>query len=210
MVKIKFEGIPELSFRGNQGIINNTKRAAIVGQRAASDVELTIASRIGATLAGIEYTVVSGFAKGIDQAGQLGALQAGGNSISVLPTGLGNRYPVPYQFRQYLKENLLEVSQYPDDYRFTGQRAMQRNKVISGLSQAVFVVGSGTGRDGNGRGSGTFQGVLMALQQGKNVYVVAPEVYEASGITAPPGNKILIERGAKVISHSSEIPGVFE
>ena len=210
MVKIKFDGIPELNFRGNQGIINNKQRAAIVGQRDASDVELTIASRIGATLAKHGYTVVSGFAKGIDQAGQMGALQAGGNSISVLPTGLGNRYPVPYQFRQYLKGHLLEVSQYPYDYGFTGQRAMQRNKGIIGLSQAIFVVGSGVGRDGNGRGSGTFQGVLIALQQGKDVYVVDPSVYEASGGPAPPGNKVLIQRGAKTISHSSEIPGVFE
>ena len=210
MVKIKFEGIPELNFRGNQNIINNKRRAAIIGRRDASKVEITIATRIGETLAKHGYAVVSDFAKGINKAGQLGALQVGGKSISVLPSGLGNRYPVPSVFREYLKGDLLEVSQYPYDYGFTGQRAMQRNKVIIGLSKAIFVVGSGLERDGNGRGSGTFQGTLIALEKGKDVYVVDPSVYEASGVAAPPGNKVLIERGAKVISHSKEIPGIFK
>ena len=193
-----------LYYNGRKEIINIEERAAVVGRRKGSRTELIIAERIGKELARLEYTVVSGFAKGVDRAAQLGALKADGYSISVLPQGFNQSY-MPPAYTSYLNKRLLEVSAYPPDTPFSGKRAMDRNKIIFDLSEIVFVVASGLGRDGKGTGSGTFQGANIAIKKGKEVYVVDPNVYVASGVPVPVGNDKLIELGANTISHTSEI-----
>ncbi|MCI0495001.1 DNA-processing protein DprA, partial [candidate division KSB1 bacterium] len=64
------------------------KSIAIVGSRDASDYGLRIARGFGSRLAERGYTIISGYAKGIDTEGHLGALEAGGRTILVLSTGL--------------------------------------------------------------------------------------------------------------------------
>ena len=206
---ITIKGIAPLYFNGQKNIIDNEHRVAVVGRRKGSRVELIIAERIGSELARLGYTVVSGFAKGVDRAAQLGALKVDGHSISVLPCGIGSSY-MPPAYRRYLRGKLLEVSPYANDLPFSGKRAMDRNHIISQLSCAMFVVASGLGRDGRGSGSGTYQGASMAIRNGQDVYVVAPEVYTASGVPVPVGNDSLLKLGAIPVDRASEIGSLLE
>lgn len=66
---------------------------AVVGTRRATHDGLTTARALGRFLAARGITVVSGMARGIDQAAHLGALDAGGPTVAVLGTGFGVDYP---------------------------------------------------------------------------------------------------------------------
>ncbi len=69
---------------------------AIVGTRTPSDEALTYAHRLAFRLARRGVTVWSGGAVGIDAAAHVGALDAGGRTIAVVPTGLDHCYPTKH------------------------------------------------------------------------------------------------------------------
>ena len=72
-----------------RGVLPTRSRAvAVVGSRAATPYGMAQAGALGADLARLGYTVVSGLARGIDGAAHRGALEAGGPSVAVLPGGL--------------------------------------------------------------------------------------------------------------------------
>ena len=194
---------PSLTYQGDIRILNQTPRVAVIGRSRAGRVEQEVARRVGAALAAEAVPVVSGFARGVDQAAQLGALQVGGRSISFLPFGLEQRV-LPERFSPFLSE-LLEMSQFAEDAQFTGSRALQRNALVSALSDAVFVVSAD---NPNARGSGAFQTAEIGQRHGTPLFVVDPRVFAASGVQPPPGNAYILGMGATPISKVEDIPGI--
>jgi DNA processing protein len=88
---------------------------AIVGSRRCSTYGQNAASMLARDLAQRGVTIVSGFARGIDAAAHRGALEAGGRTVAVLGTGIGENYPRDH--RQLGQEILAAggamVSQFP-------------------------------------------------------------------------------------------------
>ena len=197
-----FQRAPSLTYQGDIRILNQTPRVAVIGRSRAGRVEQEVARRVGAALAAEAVPVVSGFARGVDQAAQLGALQVGGRSISFLPFGLEQRV-LPERFRPFLSE-LLEMSQFAEDAQFTSVGAMQRNALISALSDAVIAVSA---KNPNVRRSGTYATAGMAQRQGTPMFVVDSCVFAASGVQPPPGNAYILGMGARPISKVEDIPG---
>src|SRR5437773_10068299 len=68
-------------------------RGAIIGSRKASEKALDVAAEISKTLAKKKVIIVSGLAEGIDTAGHRAAIDAGGKTVAVLGTPLGQVYP---------------------------------------------------------------------------------------------------------------------
>jgi DNA processing protein len=73
--------------------VPETPTVAIVGTRHPTLDGLRTATELAALLADHGVTVVSGMARGIDQAAHRGALDAGGRTVAVLGTGLDVDYP---------------------------------------------------------------------------------------------------------------------
>ncbi|PWI58178.1 DNA-processing protein DprA [Sulfoacidibacillus thermotolerans] len=169
-----------------------TKSVAVVGTRKCTTYGKNVAFAIARLLAYGEYGVVSGLAQGIDQAAHEGALEAGGVTFAVLGSGIDYIYP---RQNQLLADRILAnggavVSEFlpwtgPERHRFP-----MRNRIISGLSQAVVIVEAGVR-------SGALITADFALEQNREVYAVPGSIFSS----ASAGTNALIACGAIPLIH---------
>ncbi len=120
-------------------------RVALVGSRAADDYGLRMARDLARGLAAAGVSVVSGGALGVDAAAHEGALAAGGHTVVVLGTGIDVLYPRRHAplFRRILAAGGALVSELPDRAEATPWSFPERNRIVSGMSDAVVVVRAG-------------------------------------------------------------------
>ena len=165
-----------------------TKTVAIVGSRHNTKYGEEVAYRLGYTLAKHGVIVISGLAYGIDSIGHQAALDAGGTTIAVLGTPINEIYP---RNHRKLAAEIIEtggaiISEYaPGTKVYPKTSFLERNRIISGLSDIVVVVEAA-------ERSGSLNTATHALEQGKEVFAVP------GNITSPysQGCNKLIRQGA--------------
>lgn len=162
---------------------------AIVGARDCSEYGRKIAAWLGGSLARAGVQVVSGMARGIDGISQQAALEAGGASFGVLGCGVDICYP---KQNRELYEQLCEkggiLSEYEPGSMPLARQFPPRNRIVSGLADALIVVEAR-------EKSGTLITVDMALEQGKDVYVVPGRITDSLSA----GCNRLLKTGAGVL-----------
>lgn len=138
---------------GNRRLLQDSGSVlAVVGSRDADDTDLAYSRNLGQKAANSSWSVVSGGARGVDEAAMLGALDAEGTVIgaladSLLKTSLSKKY-----LRHLMDNNLVLVSPFNPEAGFSVGNAMGRNKYIYCLSDAAVVVRSDT-KGGTWRGA---------------------------------------------------------
>lgn len=131
---------------------------AVVGSRDASESDLSWTRLFGEAVAAAGYSVVSGGAKGIDQAAMFGALDKGGTTVGILADSL-LRASSSKMYRSHLRsQDLVLISSFNPEAGFTVGRAMQRNKYIYCLSDKALVVHSGIK-------GGTWEGAIENMKK---------------------------------------------
>jgi DNA processing protein len=182
---------PILFYAGDLNILQR-QTIAIIGSRNASERSLAFTREAAAYLAGQGTNVISGNARGVDQAAYDGAISGAGYTTVVLPHGIRKLSGV--KMRGLLPKieagNVLLLSQFHPDAPWVVSRAMERNKVVTGLAQIVLVAESDTK-------GGTWDGANGALAQKRPLYVC--QVNEP----ALPGNAALAKLGAHSLSWPS-------
>jgi DNA processing protein len=139
--RLKDDAPPVLYGCGSRGILN-TSGLAVVGSRHVDDSLLDYTEAIGRLAAKAGRTIISGGARGIDQAAMRGALDEGGNVVGVLSDSL-ERTALNREHRNLLLEDrLVLISPYDPSAGFNVGHAMQRNKVVYALADAALVVSS--------------------------------------------------------------------
>lgn len=139
---------------------------AIVGSRQCTLYGKQTAERLAAGLARAGFTIVSGLARGIDGAAHRGALSAGGRTIAVCATGLKTIYPPEHaSLADEIVASGAVISESPLGREPRPGLFPQRNRIISGLSQAVIIVEAG-------RRSGALHTARHAMEQGRDVFAV--------------------------------------
>lgn len=171
------------------------KAVALIGARDCSEYGRYMAGQFGAAFAKEGVQVISGMARGIDGIGQSAALREGGYSLGILGCGVDICYP---RENQTLYDALLAgggvCSEYPPGVMPKSVLFPPRNRIISGFSDAVFVV------EARER-SGTLITVDMALEQGKEVYALPGRATDPlSG-----GCNRLIRQGAGLVCTPEEL-----
>ena len=163
---------------------------AIVGSRDCSEYGCCVARSLGDYLGRQGVVVISGMARGIDGISQQAALGAGGESYGVLGCGVDVCYPSSNQ-RLYdeLKKRGGILSPYPPGTAPMARNFPPRNRIVSGLVHALVVVEAA-------KRSGTSITVSMALEQGRDVYVVPGRVTDRLS----DGCNQLIKQGAGVFT----------
>jgi DNA processing protein len=159
-------GAPLWLFLRSERPLPTAPAVAIVGSRLPTADGVHTATELARLLARSGVVVVSGMARGIDEAAHRGALGAGGESIGVLGTGFGVDYP---SGRASLREALASsgglVTELPPGAGPRPAHFIWRNRIISSLADAVVVV------EGRER-SGALVTARLAAAQGRDVWAV--------------------------------------
>lgn len=161
---------------------------AVIGARECSEYGRYVARELGNTLGRHGVTVVSGMAKGIDGISQEAALEGGGVSLGILGSGVDICYPARNRelYGRLVKEGAV-LSTYPLGTPARPQNFPPRNRIVSGMADAVVVIEARVK-------SGTLITVDMALEQGREVYVVPGRLTDRLS----DGCNRLIKQGAEV------------
>jgi len=168
---------------------------AIVGSRRTTLYGQAVAKKLGADLARLGFCVVSGLARGIDTAAHEGALLAGGRTAAVLGTGLDIIYPSENLglYRRIAEEGAV-LSEFPFGRKADRQSFAMRNRIVSGMCEAIVVVES----DVNG---GAMITARFAGEQGRLIFAVPGRIDQPSSA----GCHQLIRDGATLLTSVDDI-----
>jgi DNA processing protein len=160
-------GCGDISLLGSGGF-------AVVGSRHVDDSLIDYTMAVGRLAARAGRTLVSGGAKGIDQAAMCGALESGGKVAGVLGDSL-EKTTLDREHRNLLLDGqLVLISPYDPSAGFNVGNAMQRNKLIYALADASLVVSSDLNK------GGTWAGATEQLDKLKFVTVYVRSTGESS------------------------------
>jgi len=157
---------PDFLWIHGSGSLNPTKAVAIVGTRSPFYKAMEI-SQTTARIAGeLGYTIVSGYATGIDTFAHIGAMDTEAPTIAVLGAGILQKEPCKPGLERYILSNGIFVSELDD---VNAERAythlMARDRITSGLADIVIVVETEAA-------GGAVHTAGLAFQQGRQVYAV--------------------------------------
>jgi DNA processing protein len=168
------EGAPALLYGCGDISLLESGGLAVVGSRNVDDSLIDYTMAVGRLAARARRTLVSGGAKGIDQAAMRGALEAGGNVSGVLADSL-EKTTMNREHRNLLIDGQLTlISPYDPNAGFNVGNAMQRNKLIYALADASLVVSSDLNK------GGTWAGAIEQLDKLKLVPVYVRSTGELS------------------------------
>lgn len=163
---------------------------AIIGTRKPTTYGRHVTTELAERLAERGAVIVSGLAHGVDGIAHEGALRVGGLTIAVMAGGLEQIYPRTHDAlgHRIIESDGALVGEYPSGTPPLQYRFLERNRLVSALSDTLIVTEAGLR-------SGTINTVNAALEQGKDVYVVP------GPITSPmsAGCNALIAQGATPI-----------
>ena len=171
------------------------RAVAIVGSRAASRYGLEQAGRLASDLARLGLVVVSGLARGIDAAAHRGALDAGGRTVAVIPSGLDAitpRHHIPLAVEIAARGALLSEWESGDP-RGKGV-FVQRNRLIAALTAATVVVEAAAR-------SGALSTAAFARQLGRPVLAIPGDIDRDTA----RGCNGLIRGGARVCERAADV-----
>lgn len=168
---------------------------AIVGARNCSAYGKEMALWFGRELSNAGIQVISGLAFGIDGYAHQGALHGQTPTFGVLGNGIDICYPKE-NFSIYMKiqERGGVLSEYSPGTRPATFQFPMRNRIISGLSDAVLVV------EARER-SGSLITADLALDQGKDIFAIPGRI----GDNLSSGCNNLIKQGAQIVLSPTEI-----
>lgn len=184
---------PEYLFYRGQLPEERRPTVAIVGSRRPTPYGKEVARNLAYELAKRDVVIVSGLALGTDGIAHRAALEAGGTTLAVLANSVDKLYP---RSHDQLGSSIIEsggaiLSEYEPPTPARDFQFLARNRIVSGLSDALIVVEAAAR-------SGTLSTAAHALQQGKEVFAVP------GNITSPLSagcNRLLKQGASPVLSY---------
>lgn len=169
---------------------------AIVGTRRPSQYGREVSHRLAYDLAKSGICVISGLALGVDTIAHKAALEAGGLTVAVLANGLHKIYPASHEAIaiDIIKSGGGVISEYPVGVEAKKYHFLARNRLISGLADAVIVT-EATER------SGTLSTVNHALDQNRDVFAVPGPITSLLSI----GPNRLLQQGAYAVTSAKDV-----
>ncbi|MDQ0731789.1 DNA-processing protein DprA [Arthrobacter sp. B1I2] len=178
-------------YKGNSELFHRPS-IGMCGSRNVSELGLKPANSCGVEVANNSMVVVSGYAKGVDTATHLAALESAGARVIVLAEGF-DHFRIKQEFKSHFDwRRTLVVSQFAPSQPWKAFAAMARNGIIFGLARALVVIEAGE------RG-GTLAAGEGAMKLGRPVLVLD------FGDSTPAGNFKLLNKGARPVHSVNDL-----
>jgi len=173
------------------------KSVAIVGTRTISIYGEQVTRKFASELAEQGLIIVSGLALGVDELAHRSALEAGGQCIAVLPCPLDNIVP---NSNQKLAEQIVEqggalVSEYAPGEPPFKQYFIARNRIMSGLADAVLITEAGAK-------SGALHTAGFAEAQNKPLFAVPGNITNIGSVGV---NNLIKSHKAAMVSEPKDV-----
>lgn len=183
---------PLLGVRGHPDALARPM-IAIVGSRNASGAGLKFAGKLARDLGDAGFVVISGLARGIDQAAHRATVESG--TVAVLAGGHDRIYPPEHEdLLAVLLERGGAISEMPLGHVPRARDFPRRNRLISGASLGVVVVEAA-------HRSGSLITARMAGEQGREVFAVPGSPLDPRAA----GTNDLIKQGAALVTEAADV-----
>lgn len=169
---------------------------AIVGSRKMSGYGRAVTEEFVRGLSQAGVVIVSGLALGIDSVAHKEALENREKTIAVLPCGLDSIYPATHHSlaQRIIEQGGALVSEYPPGISPQRQNFIARNRIVSGLADAVLITEAA-------EKSGTLHTANFALEQGRDVFAIPGNI--TSYLSRGTNN--LIKAGATPVTNPKDV-----
>lgn len=183
-----------LFLKGNTELLNK-RMIAIVGTRNISAYGKFSTYQFSTELSGAGFTIISGFARGVDSVAHKSVVQMNGNTVAVLGCGLDVIYPPENKilYEQIIKDGLL-ISEFLLGTKPDAPNFPKRNRLIASLSEGTLVIEAG-------RKSGSLITAEMALDYGKEIFALPGPINSKQS----DGTNFLIKDGAHLVQSADDI-----
>ncbi len=167
---------------------------AIVGSRNASAAGLKFAQQLARELGDAGFIIISGLARGIDQAAHRASVASG--TIAVLAGGHDRIYPAEHEnlLAAILTSEGAAISEMPLGHEPRARDFPRRNRLISGAALGVVIVEAA-------QRSGSLITARIAAEQGREVFAVPGSPLDPRAA----GANDLIKQGATLVTEARDV-----
>lgn len=169
---------------------------AVVGSRNASQGGLNNAQAFCYDLSKKGLVITSGLAAGVDATAHQAALDAKGQTIAVMGTGINSIYPKSNQklAKSIANEGGAVISEFPFNTPPSAHNFPRRNRVIAGLSLGTLVIEAA-------QKSGTLITARLSMENNRPVMAIPGSIHNPLA----KGCHFLIKQGAKLVESAQDI-----
>jgi DNA processing protein len=189
---------PLLGVRGVRDVLMRPI-IAVVGSRNASGAGLKFAGTLSRDLGEAGFVIVSGLARGIDQAAHRASIMSG--TVAVLAGGHDRVYPPEHDglLAELISSGGAAISEMPMGHVPRARDFPRRNRLISGVALGVVVVEAALR-------SGSLITARIAAEQGREVFAVPGSPLDPRAA----GTNDLIKQGATLTTEASDVINAVE
>ncbi len=187
---------PLLAVAGDEASLRRDM-VAIVGSRNASAAGQKFAQQLARELGEAGFVIISGLARGIDQAAHRASLATG--TVAVLAGGHAQIYPPEHEAlcAEIVNRGGAAISEMPIGHAPRARDFPRRNRLISGAALGVVIVEAA-------QRSGSLITARMAGEQGREVFAVPGSPLDPRAA----GANDLLKQGATLVTEAADIINV--
>ena len=180
---------------GNKMVLNSNC-ISVVGSRTNTKYGEKWCKKFVKEFINYGVTIVSGMALGIDKIAHGSAINNGGTTIAVMPSGFNNIYPKENLklYEQIILSGGCVITEYNPNEKASSKKFLERNRIVSGISIATIVVEAAYR-------SGTSVTAKLAKEQKKDVYCIPGSLDNPKSI----GTNKLIKEFAKIVLSPNDV-----
>lgn len=197
---VDLQDAPKRLFFQGSPLQRNEKSITVIGTRMMTPYGASATQMLVKNLVRHGWTIISGLAFGIDALAHRTAIEHGGRTIAIVPSGLKVIAPTSHEplARDILETGGALYSEYESHQSVQKYYFVQRNRILAGMSDATLVIEAGVR-------SGTQITVGKAGDYGKPVFAVPGPMFNPMS----EGTKQFINMGAKLVTCVRDIEEEF-